>query len=342
MDGLSDTSRRTFLKRSGALAALTGLATVASSPVVHAQSSSSTAKPAKQLLSPDEFKQKLVGPIFSVPTPFREDRELDGEGLARGVARAKRAGVTNFAATAGNSQYSSLAYEEVKELTKIMVDAVAGEGLFIAASDSWWTKRVLDFAAFAESAGADALQLMIPQRSGSDALTVAHFKAVASATRLPLVLHGVFSEPLLRELVKIDSIVAMKEDSTLEYYIDRQVAFGKRINIFCGGQEHRFLVGRPYGARAFYSTYTTFAPDISMKFWKAIQANDEAAATEITLKYDYPFIKRFTHSFWHATLEHFGVGKRYLRPPQESYSNEQMADVKAFFDAQGVKPSDYE
>src|SRR5690606_27083343 len=101
-----------------------------------------------------------------------------------------KAGVTNFAATAGNSQYSSLAYEEVKELTKICIDAVAGEGLFIAAGDAWWTKRVLDFAAFAENAGADALQLMIPSRAGGDDLIVEHFRAVASATKLPLVLHG--------------------------------------------------------------------------------------------------------------------------------------------------------
>jgi len=155
------------------------------------------------------------------------------------------------------------------------------------------------------------------------------------------VLHGQYSKSLFEKLLKIDAIVAMKEDGALSEYVERQIAVGNRINIFGGGQEYRYIVGYPYGARAFYSTYSTFAPDISMKFWKAIQANDLKAAVEITTKYDYPYLAGFTHQWWHATLEYFGVGERYLRPPQLSYTDEQMKEVKAFFDRQGIDPVSY-
>jgi dihydrodipicolinate synthase/N-acetylneuraminate lyase len=165
---------------------------------------------------------------------------------------------------------------------------------------------------------------------------------VAAATKLPIVLHGQYSAPLLKKLLQaVPTIVAMKEDGELAYYIDRQIEFGDRLNIFGGGAESRFLVGQPYGAKAFYSTYSGFAPDISMQFWEVARRGDIKAAADITRRYDHPFIARFTHPFWHATLEHFGVAERYMRPPQTSYTDEQMAEVKSFFDAQGLKPEKY-
>lgn len=45
---------------------------------------------------------------------------------------------------------------------------------------------------------------------------------MARKTRLPLVLHGNFLEPLRRRLVQIEAIVAMKEDVSLEYMIEHQ------------------------------------------------------------------------------------------------------------------------
>ncbi len=257
------------------------------------------------------------------------------------VQRALRYQVPIFALTGGNSQYHSLAYDEIKALTRTLVEAVDGRAVTIAATGQWWTSRAVDYARFAESVGADALQILLPAVSGSEDELVEHYQAIARSTRLPLVLHGQYSEPLLRKLVKIESLAGMKEDGELDYYINRMIEFGKRIEIFAGGAENRYLVGYPYGARAFYSTYCSFAPDIPMRFWKAVRENDLSKATEITTRYDYPFIKRFTHPFWHATLEYFGVAKRYMRAPQHTFTDDQLKEVAEFFDAQGVKPSQY-
>ena len=89
------------------------------------------------------------------------------------------------------------------------------------------------------------------------------------------------------------------------------------------------------------TTYTTFAPDVSMQFWNAVKGGDIKAAAAITRKYDHPFIARFTHPFWHATLEYFGVAQRYMRPPQATFSDSEMKGVKAFFDGQGLDPKKY-
>jgi dihydrodipicolinate synthase/N-acetylneuraminate lyase len=340
----SNTNRRSFLK-SATITAAAGISAIQFSPA-QALASSIFGSPAAQSahkapISPAEFKRRLEGPIWSNPMPFKANFDVDYQAIRTMVQRALRYGIRIFALTAGNSQYQSLTYDEIKEATRVMVESANGQGLTIAATGDWWTGRAVDYARYAESIGADAVQVLLPSRSGGEDAIVTHFETIARSTRLALVLHGIYPESLLKKLLKIDSIVAMKEDHELTYFIDRQIDFGDRISIFGGGQEYRYMVGQPYGAKAFYSTYSTFAPDISMLFWKAIRSGDLKAAAQITTKYDRPYLKNFTHPWWHATLEYFGVAQRYLRPPQLSYTDEQMNEVKRFFDAQGLNPVAY-
>jgi dihydrodipicolinate synthase/N-acetylneuraminate lyase len=336
-------NRRLFLKQAAATAV--GIATIHVAPTKALSRSNFESigcqSTAKTPISPAEFKRRLEGPIFSSPTPFKANFEVDYESLRRMIQRALRYGVQNFALTAGNSQYQSMSYEEIKESTRVMVKAVNGRGVAIAATDDWWTARAVDYAKFAESVGADALQVLLPGRSGGEDSIVNHFQTIARNTRLALILHGNFTDSLFQKLLKIESIVAMKEDHALREFIGRQIEFGDRVKIFGGGQEYRFLVGYPYGAKAFYSTYTTFAPDVSMRFWQAIKAENLKEAVQITTKYDYPYLRKFTHAWWHATIEYFGLGERHLRPPQVSYTDGQMKTVKAFFDGQGIDPAKY-
>lgn len=65
---------------------------------------------------------------------------------------------------------------------------------------------------------------------------------------------------------------------------------------------------------------------------------DYAAEVEVVEKYDHPFVQNFSAPFWHATLEYFGVAQRYLRLPQHSFTDAEMAQVKTFFDKVGVVP----
>jgi 4-hydroxy-tetrahydrodipicolinate synthase len=334
-------TRRAFI---GEVAALAGVIAV-SGRVAHgaaADTSVDATTRKRRLLSPSQFKDRLEGPIQSNPSPCLSDFSVDHDGIRRMIRRGYTHGVRVFGLTAGNSQYHSLSIDEIRRITATMADALPEEdALVIAAAGDWWTGEVVAYARFAETAGADALQVMLPSLAKGDDAIEKHFRAIAEATQLPIVLHGSYSAPLLQRLVKIPSIVAMKEDTELAYYIDRQIAFGDRLNIYAGGAESRFLVAWPYGARAFFSTYTTFAPDVSMQFWHAIKSGDIKSSAAITRKFDHPFIAHFTHPFWHATLEYFGVAQRYMRPPQTTLSDAEMSDVKAFFDEQGLDPKKY-
>jgi dihydrodipicolinate synthase/N-acetylneuraminate lyase len=338
MHGLIDNrrgcSRRAFLKIAGM-----GVA-ISTFPIT------AIAKPSrrelKRPLDPQEFKRHLVGPILSLPTTFNEDLTVNHEAIHRMIGRAIRYGVPIVELTAGNSKYACLEFDEIKAVTRSMVEAADGKGITIAATGAWPTEQVIDYAEFSKSHGADAIQILLPEGVKDENLLYEHFLNISKSTPLPIVLHGEYSRPLLQRLAEIDSIVAMKEDGELTYYIDRAVNFGDRFEIFSGGAENRYLVGYPYGARAFFSTYTGFAPDKPMLFWDAVRKGDLKQAVTITKKYDYPFISRFTHPFWHATLEYFGVAKRFMRKPFETLPENELAGVKAFFDGQGIDPTDYQ
>jgi 4-hydroxy-tetrahydrodipicolinate synthase len=284
-----------------------------------------------------EFKERLRGPMVSIPTPFTPDFKVDYAGLRRMIAQAMEYGMEIFELTSGNSQFSFLSYEEIKQLTRETVDAVAGKGMTIAATGEWWTERVIDFARYAESVGATALQVPYPPGHGAD--VVKHYQDIARQTRLPLVLQGNYTKEVLEKLLSIDSIVAMKEDVDLDYLIDTTARFGERLNCFAGPYDW-FLVGQPYGTKAYFDTYSVFAPEISAKFWKAVQGKNYPLQQQINLEYDRAFIAgdEGFQSRWHATLEYFGVAGRYLRAPQHSYTDAEMKHIKAFFDKRGLYP----
>ena len=50
-----------------------------------------------------------------------------------------------------------LSYEEIKGVTRAMVEAAGGIGLTIAATGPWPAEQSLEYARFAESLGADAV-----------------------------------------------------------------------------------------------------------------------------------------------------------------------------------------
>lgn len=343
MEEKNTLNRRSFLKTTGWAAATVGLtaATGCQGPVGGLFSSNKISS-LKRPLSPQVFKENLRGPILSYPTTFKENNEINFQAFHNMTERALRYDIPIFELTAGNSKYGLIDYEEIKQVTKTMVEAVQHRGITIAATLDWDTEQTVDYARYAESVGADALQVL-RLKDVDDDVQFERFKKITQNTRIPLALHGGSSSELYRKLITLDNFVAAKEDSRLTTFIDQIIEFGDRVAFFTGGAENRYLVGYPYGCKAFFSTYSGFAPDIPMKFWKAIRSDNLKKAVAITTKYDHPFIKSFSHPFWHATLEYFGVAQRYLRGTLKgvSYTQEQMKEVKEFFDSQGVYPSDY-
>ncbi len=299
--------------------------------------------PTRKVISPAALKAAIRGPILAVPTSFTREDRVDSAGVDNMIRRGLDAGIVAFELTAGDSQFHVLSYDEIKQLTRTLVEAAGGKGTAIAATNAWWTARAIDYAKFAESVGADGVQVLVPQ--GNEETLVEHYQRIADSTSLGMVLHGKFSTALLERLARIDSIVGIKEDVTEKYMVDLQTRFGQRFAVFGGGQKWRFMVGQFYGMNGYLSTFATFEPRIAVRFWNAVQQNDLAAAREIVVKYDNPLFdfclsqpKPF-HAQWRGILELFGVAQRYLRRPEASLDEEEMKKLRDFLQGMGLEPS---
>lgn len=303
---------------------------------------------AQQSMSPAEFKARLKGPILSAPTAFDSNFAVDYKGMAKVISRALDFGCRVVTLTSGNSLYDRLTYQEIKKVTKMMVETVGRRGITIAATGKWPIDTILDYVHYAEKIGASAVQVDPPPNSNEDSnlqSTVKFYKEIAASTHLGIVLHGFYSVKLLKELVRIKSVVALKEDvADLNYYVDRQIMFGKRLAVFAGGSDARYLFGYPYGSPAYFSVLYSYAPRIGQKYWKAIQAKDFTTAVRIAEKYDFPFMKHWTRPFWAAAIEYTGGSQRFIRPKPGKIQNlktlneEELIKMKEFMCQLGFKP----
>ena len=290
---------------------------------------------ARTPLGPAEFKVRLHGPILSFPTVYNSRFELDFDGVRAILKTGLGGGAGVVALTRGNNQYDTLTYDEVRQLTRVVVEAVGDRAPVLAATGCWWTGQAVDFARYATAAGASAIQVVMPP-GGDDDSYYEHFRAVAASTPRAIGIHGQPSMALLRKLAHIENIVAFKEEFTPEYTLQIYEEFGDRWNIFAGGSKSRLLTYLPYGMHAYYSAFSTFAPKVAMNFWHAVERKDLAAAAQVVLRYDVPFFRRWTMPFWTATLEHFGIARRYVRPPAVVFTDAQMKDVASFYKGLGL------
>ena len=294
-------------------------------------------------LTPDEVKRRIRGPVLTVPTPFTRDFQVDHAGVRKMLNLGLAQQVDVYELTAGNSQYAVLSGAEIRELARTVVDGVAHRGIVIAATGAWWTGQAVEYARYAESIGADAVQVLLPPGSASG--YVRHFQALASATKLPLILQGQLSFDLLEELVRIPAIIGMKEDGDEPYYADVTRKFGQRLVVFCGGQKRRYLAaGHAHGSPAWFSFFITFAPQVAVEFRQAIDANDLAAAHRIVERYERPVFDfctagpRSFHAYWRGLLEVFGVARRYVRPPEDSCNDDDLQRIRELCMRIGLLP----
>lgn len=286
-------------------------------------------------VTPEAFRQKLEGPICSAPTVFNADFSLDHSGFKQILETGVKSGCRAFTLTAGNNLYDRMTFEEIRQLTRTLVEGVAGRGLTIAATGNWWTGQAVEFARYAASLGADAVQVMLPN-FGDPELLYAHFARIAEAGPPSIVLHGQVPMPLLERLVKLDAVSAYKEEYPPLYSREVFERYGKRLNIFAGGQKGGFLMYQPYGMKAWYSTFSTFAPDVAGRFAEAARKGDTAAMVAVIQKFDVPFFRRWSHPFWRAVFESRGIARRWMRAPERSATDAEVTAAGAFLKELGV------
>lgn len=130
---------------------------------------------------------KLSGYAPSLPTPFNEDDSVDLGAFERLCAFQVSEGATALIVCSTTGEDWSLLPDEHDDLVRVAVATARGIPV-IAGANSNATSGAIALAKAAERAGADAVISTVPyyNKPTQDGI-LAHFRAIASTTRIPII-----------------------------------------------------------------------------------------------------------------------------------------------------------
>jgi dihydrodipicolinate synthase/N-acetylneuraminate lyase len=245
--------------------------------------------------------------------------------------------------TAGDSHYISLSDDDIAAVSRVVVEHTAGRAMVVTADRHYATRQAVDFAKYVAEIGSDVHMVLPPDWATSctaDTLCD-HYSEVARHVPV-MIVTGVFStrgeafglETLGRVKEKVENIVAIKDDVLGPFARKMTLLVSDQWAVFSGGQKQNHLDLHPYGCDGFMSTFITFKPEITHRYWSAIQENDLRKASAVIGEYDHPFfdlLRESTGGFdaaLHGVLEIFRVCERWRPPPYYSLGDAEMEKLK--------------
>jgi 4-hydroxy-tetrahydrodipicolinate synthase len=168
------------------------------------------------------IQNKLRGMGVALVTPFDEEGNVDFEALARLVDYQLENGTDFLCVLGTTAETPTLSKEEKDQVKRCVIERVNGRVPILLGVGSNSTQAVVEAVKNEDMTGVDALLVVVPYyNKPSQEGIYQHYKAVAEATTLPIVLYNVpgrtgvnmTAETTLRLARDFENIVAIKEAS---------------------------------------------------------------------------------------------------------------------------------
>ena len=164
---------------------------------------------------------KLEGVYTAIVTPMTVDGALDEKALRRLVDFQIEGGVSGLVPVGTTGESPTLDGDECKRVIRAVVEQARGRVPVVAGAGSNSTSEAIHYAKDAKEAGANAtLQVMPYYNKPTNQGILGHFRAIADAVDLPLVVYNIagrtgknIDNPTMLELAQHRNIVAVKEAS---------------------------------------------------------------------------------------------------------------------------------
>ena len=164
----------------------------------------------------------LKGMGVALITPFKEDESVDYEALGRLVDYQVQNGTDYLVVLGTTAETPTLTEEEKRNIIDLVVSHVRGRIPIVLGVGGNCTRNVVDQLKHGNFQGIDAILSVVPYyNKPSQEGIYQHYKAIAQATKLPIVLYNVpgrtgvnmTAETTLRIAREFKNVIAVKEAS---------------------------------------------------------------------------------------------------------------------------------
>lgn len=183
------------------------------------------------------------GVFPAVTTQFKDDESLDLPATKKVIEALIRDGVDGLIICGTVGENCSLSGEEKRAVVRLAKETAAGRVPVVAGVAEYTTRLACDFARGCAAIGIDGL-MVLPAMvyTAKPHEVVAHFRAVAQASPLPIMIYNNpplykidITPDLLQQLADLPTVQAIKESAgDTRRFVDLVNLVGDRFVLFCG------------------------------------------------------------------------------------------------------------
>jgi 4-hydroxy-tetrahydrodipicolinate synthase len=241
----------------------------------------------------------FAGTFTAIVTPFRRGGKLDDAALERLIGNQIKGGVDGIVPVGTTGESPTLDYEEHVHVIKRAVEVAAGRIQVLAGTGGNSTSEAIYLTKMAKKAGADgSLQVAPYYNKPTQEGLFQHFRAIAEATELPMVLYSVPSrcgveigvETVRRLAESCSNIVGIKEaGGSCDRVSQLRGALGPKFTIV-SGDDSLTLPFMSVGAHGVISVASNVAPKEVSQLVNAFRSGKAEQALKMHTKL-YPLFK---------------------------------------------------
>ena len=329
-------------------------------PPTHCKKMKSTTKlsfPAKTIsrglgtLAKNLMKKPFWQGVFpAITTQFKSDQSLDTEATALHAEALIASGVSGIVFLGSLGENQALLPHEKRRVVEAMVNTVNGRVTILSGVAETSTAGACQFVREVEQLGVDGFMLMPAMLyKGDRRETMTHFRAVAKATALPIMLYNNpisyandLTPEMFDQLAEVKNFVALKESSgDVRRITDLHNLVGDRYAIFTGVDD-LVLESAILGIDGWVAGSGIAFPSQNQYFWELTRSGEWAKARAL-YRWFTPLLHLDTSTkfvqYIKLAVQECGLGREWVRAPRLPLAGEERRRVlKIIHDGMATRP----